>query len=72
MVAEAFLFDQAKADDRVAYLRGRQPAAEVNLRALLADDVADDGEVEDDGFEGASITDLAGWVERANSLVGGR
>lgn len=73
-MAEALATDQARAVDLLATLRGVDPAAEANLRAIIDGTALEPEEAVDDdgpGPVGATITDLAGWVENANRLLGG-
>lgn len=73
-MAEALVTDQARHTDLIATLRGASPVAETNLRAIIAGTALEPGDAAEDdgpGPAGATITDLAGWVENANRLLGG-
>jgi hypothetical protein len=75
-VAEALRVDEARIADRFAPLYGLEPTAEADLRARLApavaaasDETADSEGIDAGEMPVASVTELAAWVARANTLL---
>ena len=72
-VAETLATDEARANDQLVFLRGGEPIAEEQLRALLSgapgdEESADDASGGDDGdVEVTNIVDFATWVSNLSA-----